>query len=265
MRSDSIKLLGVLAVCSWIGLAVAPAAQIASEPFFPVGVMYRLDPGATTEQVRDDLQRIRAQGFNVIQLQVAWPPPEPPGVPSSPNQLSSLLDLAARADLQVITPQAPRDRLFANRLPVHAGSTLSGPTLRLWAWASMALGARALIFSEPSETAAAFARVVTRNSALFDALRPRLSTNDVRIDGGNGAVEARFLESPVVLMLIAFNKGEQDQRVTMTFSPDTQEAIWQNMETGTSVNFVAGPNGPVYTYRFAPFDTLVLMIRKTIR
>ena len=51
----------------------------------------------------------------------------------------------------------------------------------------------------------------------------------------------------------------------MTFAPDVQEAIWQNMESGAAVNFVAGPDGPRYTYNFGPRDALVLMIRKTIR
>ena len=55
------------------------------------------------------------------------------------------------------------------------------------------------------------------------------------------------------------------ERVKMTFTPDTQEAIWQNMETGSAVNFVAGPEGPTYTYSFQPRDALVLMIRKNVR
>ena len=51
-------------------------------------------------------------------------------------------------------------------------------------------------------------------------------------------------------------------RGTLTFTPDTQEAIWQNMETGAAINFVAGPEGPTYTYTFGPRDALVLMIRR---
>ena len=88
---------------------------------------------------------------------------------------------------------------------------------------------------------------------------------DVRIGGATGAVETRFLESADVLMLIGLNHTDARQRVTMTFPPDTQEAIWQNMETGAAVNFVAGPEGPTYTYTFNPRDALVLMIRKNIR
>jgi hypothetical protein len=66
-------------------------------------------------------------------------------------------------------------------------------------------------------------------------------------------------------MLVALNYSDAPQKVSMTFSPDTQEAIWQNMEMATGVNFVAGPNGPTYAYWFAPKDVLVLMIRKYIR
>ena len=88
---------------------------------------------------------------------------------------------------------------------------------------------------------------------------------DVRIEGATGPVETRFLESSDVLMLIGLNHADTPQRVKMTFTPDTQEAIWQNMETGSAVNFVAGPEGPTYTYSFQPRDALVLMIRKNVR
>ena len=88
---------------------------------------------------------------------------------------------------------------------------------------------------------------------------------EVRIEGATGPVETRFLESADVLMLIGLNHADTPQRVKMTFTPDTQEAIWQNMETGSAVNFVAGPDGPTYTYSFGPRDALVLMIRKSVR
>lgn len=88
---------------------------------------------------------------------------------------------------------------------------------------------------------------------------------DVRIDGGDGLVETRFLESSNVLMLVGLNYSDGSQRVTMTFAPETQEAIWQNMETGAGVNFIAGPQGPTYSYWFRPRDALVLLIRKDIR
>jgi hypothetical protein len=90
-------------------------------------------------------------------------------------------------------------------------------------------------------------------------------TPEARIDGGGGLVETRFLESSRVRMLIGVNHSSSAERVTMTFTPDTQEAIWQNMETGAGVNFIAGPAGPTYTYWFRPRDALVLMIRKDVR
>jgi Beta-galactosidase len=88
---------------------------------------------------------------------------------------------------------------------------------------------------------------------------------DVRIEGGRGLVETRFIESADVLMLIGLNHAAEPQRVKMTFTLETPEAIWQNMETGSAVNFVAGSDGPVYTYSFRPRDVLVLMIRKNRR
>lgn len=88
---------------------------------------------------------------------------------------------------------------------------------------------------------------------------------DVRIDAAGGLVEARFLESADALLLIAINHGDAPQKVIMTFPPDVPEAIWQNMETGAAVNFVAGPTGPTYTRSFAPRDVVVLMIRKRWR
>ena len=88
---------------------------------------------------------------------------------------------------------------------------------------------------------------------------------DVRIDGAAGLVEARYLESSAATVLIAINHAESLQKVTMAFPADTPEAIWLNLETGASVNFVAGPDGPTYTHTFQPRDVLVLMIKKDLR
>jgi hypothetical protein len=106
-------------------------------------------------------------------------------------------------------------------------------------------------------------------SALDEAAIARLAKAGVvpgaRVSGGDGLVETRFLESAHVRMLIALNHSPRPARVTLTFTPETQEAIWQNMETGAGVSFVAGPAGPSYSYFFRPRDALVLMIRKDIR
>jgi beta-galactosidase len=88
---------------------------------------------------------------------------------------------------------------------------------------------------------------------------------DVTLSAGHGVVETRFLESADATVMIGINHSEQAQKVTMQFSPDTPEAIWLNLETGASVNFLAGPNGPSYTYAFKPRDVLVLMIKKEFR
>jgi len=88
---------------------------------------------------------------------------------------------------------------------------------------------------------------------------------DVTLSDGHGAVETRFLESADATVLIGINHSEQPQTVKLQFSADTPEAIWLNLETGASVNFLAGPNGPSYTYSFKPRDVLVLMIKKEFR
>lgn len=88
---------------------------------------------------------------------------------------------------------------------------------------------------------------------------------EIRIDGAPGLVEARFLESSDAILLIAINHGETLQRATFRFGPDIPEAIWQNMETGSAVNFVQGADGPTYAHTFAPRDVMVLVRGKRLR
>jgi len=90
-------------------------------------------------------------------------------------------------------------------------------------------------------------------------------TPEIRIDGAPGRVEARFLESSNAIVLIAINHGDTAERVTFRFGPDIPEAIWQNMETGASVNFVQGPDGPTYAHTFAARDVMVLVRGKRLR
>ena len=47
------------------------------------------------------------------------------------------------------------------------------------------------------------------------------------------------------LLLIAVNRGAEARQVVF-LSPEVPEAIWQNMLSGGSVNFIAGPTGPFY-------------------
>jgi hypothetical protein len=90
-------------------------------------------------------------------------------------------------------------------------------------------------------------------------------TPEVRIEGATGLVETRYLESSDVIMFLALNHTDAAQTVTFRFTPETQEAIWQNMVSGTAVSFVATPQGPRYTHTIGPKDALVLMIRKHMR
>ncbi|MBW8863101.1 MAG: hypothetical protein JF601_12165 [Acidobacteria bacterium] len=88
---------------------------------------------------------------------------------------------------------------------------------------------------------------------------------EIRIEGGAGRVEARFLESSDAIVVIAINHGDTAERVNFRFGPDVPEAIWQNMETGASVNFVQGPDGPTYSHGFGARDVMVLVRGKRLR
>jgi hypothetical protein len=152
-----------------------------------------------------------------------------------------------RADAKAADPGRVYEMLFLRNIPVDV--------VHVDEFAAGAAGGYALVVSGREKSADATARAATEAGVA----------PEVRIAGATGAVETRFLESSDVLMLIGLNYADTPQRVTMTFPPDTQEAIWQNMETGAAVNFIAGRDGPTYTHTFAPKDTLVLMIRKSIR
>ena len=52
---------------------------------------------------------------------------------------------------------------------------------------------------------------------------------------------------------------------TVRCESDDLRRVHCAMETGAGVNFIAGPNGPTYSYWFRPKDALVLMIRKDVR
>ena len=110
------------------------------------------------------------------------------------------------------------------------------------------------------------AGVVTRNQSLFTPLRPRDGgVVNVEAAAVGAPIEVRMLESGAALMIVGLNYSPVPRQATVTFSPDIPEAIWQNLEAGTAVNFVMGKTGPVLEYTFAPRDALVLMIRKTLR
>ena len=156
------------------------------------------------------------------------------------------------------------------RIAVRTGGA---PDARLAMWSALARGERYLSFAggEDPLTPAVMslgetAGVVTRNQALFAPLRPR-AAGVLQVTGADPspAVEVRLLESGDALMIIGVNHAPRPQKVTIAFSPEMPEAIWQNLETGTAVNFVMGKTGPTFDYTFGPRDALVLMIRKKLR
>lgn len=108
------------------------------------------------------------------------------------------------------------------------------------------------------------AGLLTRNQALFAPVTPRTAKNDVAVEPAGG-IDVRILESADAIVIVGLNETDRTRRVTLTFPPDLPEAIWQNMEAGNAVNFVIGPKGPSYEHTFAPYDALVLAIRKKLR
>jgi hypothetical protein len=145
----------------------------------------------------------------------------------------------------------------------------SASQVRRDAWVLIGRGFRGVLFDgwttlrqnpDGLAAAAAFADVITRNTALFAPLS--VSARAVGIDGATGDFFARFVESDEAMVLVAANLTDSVQTVTLKFSPDTPEAIWQNMEAGGAVDFVAGPEGPIYSRVFPPHDVVVFMIRK---
>jgi hypothetical protein len=172
-------------------------------------------------------------------------------------------------DVRRATPVTMSD---ASRIRVGPGSAASPPRrARLEIWTAIANGRKQVSFLDEegplspdllavSETVG----VLTRNQALFAALRPRVLENLVRVQPGGGVV-GHILESPDAILIVALNHSDRTRRVKLTFPPDLPEAIWQNMEAGNAVNFIVSADGPYYEHTFAPEDALVLAIRKRLR
>jgi hypothetical protein len=226
--------------------------------FVPVGVRYDLDPNPALR--RTDLENMRRLRFTVIA-------PGPPA--TGPARTLARIDrLLAGSPDSTVTMQESE----IGTVPIDERSDTD--SVREAAWTRLASGARAVIFEDWKALqkndnalgeAAAFAETLARNPALYVPLRTVDPTGDraFTIDGGGqGDVEAHWLESPDALLLVAVNHAAEPRNVTLTFAPAIPEAIWQNMLTGSAVNFVAGPTGPVYTRTFPAHDVLVLMIRK---
>jgi len=142
---------------------------------------------------------------------------------------------------------------------------------RVALWSAIARGSRGFSFGSPDDRVSAevlalgeVAGVITRNSALFAPLQPRRA-GEVTVTGGGSGVSVSILESAEAIAVIAVNHSPDVRKVTITFPPDTPEAIWQNMEAGNEVHFVMGRTGPSLEYTFAGEDVLVLAISKKLR
>ena len=147
----------------------------------------------------------------------------------------------------------------------------TAPNARLAMWAALSAGARSVAFhaqDDPLSSAilslGETAGVVSRNQALFAPLRPRQGGIS-RLSGDVAGVEVRLLESASALVIIGVNRASATRKVTIAFASDMPEAIWQNLETGTAVNFIMQKEGPTFEYTFGPHDALVLMIGKRLR
>ena len=165
------------------------------------------------------------------------------------------------------------DAIEAAQRPIRVGRNAQTPIdARLAFWSAIAQGVGRVMFSDADGGAGPAvlslgetAGIVTRNAALFAPMRPR-GRGVVDVTGAGGApVDVKLLESSDALMIIGTNYARALHKVTVTFAPDIPEAIWQNLETGTEVNFVMSGRGPFLEHTFAPRETLVLVIRKRLR
>jgi hypothetical protein len=197
-----------------------------------------------------------------------WAAGDRDGAPRFVSYVSKRLSLQANVLAVAGTPRV--SDAVRGRIEVGAGGALDA---RLAMWSELAGGARYLAFagkegplSPEILSLGETAGVVTRNQALFAPLRPRTG-GVLRISGADpeSRVEVRLLESPDAIVIICLNHDAAPRKVTIAFSPEMPEAIWQNLDTGTAVSFIMTKEGPSFEHLFAPRDALVLMIRKRLR
>lgn len=255
------------------------------------------------DAIRTDLVAIRRAGFNTVVTWVRWSDAEPKKDAYALAGVERLIAASAAADLRVavlVFPDPPAwagagadaspfvayaaRRLSLNpavsRVVAHTADVErtrielkgSAPAARLAMWTAIARGERAVSFMAEDGALAPLlplgetAGVITRNEALFAPLRPRSGgVTSVSSAGGGTPVEVKLLESPDALVIVGLNSAAAPRTATITFTTEIPEAIWQNLETGTAVNFVMGKAGPFLEHTFAPRDVLVLMIRKKLR
>jgi len=293
--------LGILLVQGPVQMPVEPFVEVGVW-YGGHGAMPPATATADVNALRLDVEAIRRAGFNTVVTWVRWSEAEPKKGIYALAATERLIAAIALADLKVVVvvypdrPEwaagssvAPFLEYASRRLSINPAVLrvvaetpelaetrievgASAPAARLAMWAAVASGARTLSFISSDgalprllplgETVG----VITRNPALFAPLRPRTGgVVSVSSTGGGAPVDVKLLESTDAIMIIGLNHAPGPRTATITFEPEIPEAIWQNLETGTSVNFVMGRSGPVLEHTFAPRDALVLMIRKRLR
>jgi hypothetical protein len=225
----------------------------------PVAVPYRPPAGAAAR--RRDLEEMRRLRFTVVRLTEGRTPA---------SRLAFIERLLAGAPY-------PDVEGFAGEAAAVIPAGLSPEATAVRAWSALGRGARVILFDdwaalvrrpEALSAAAAFAEAVTRNATLYAPLRPRVprpGAPAIRVTGAGQPVDVHVLESSSAIVIVAVNHARAQRKATITFPPDMPEAIWQNMATGATVQFVTGPDGPAYTRAFAPQEVLVLMINTRLR
>jgi hypothetical protein len=248
-----------LAVLALLALRVLPLLQPTPQEldFVPSGVRYAADPDPARRSIdHDTIGRAR---FNVV---------------AAPGDAAQQTVTLTRVDRRL--PAAPPQTVVvraADLGTIRISATTTAENVRETAWTLFARGSRGVIFDDWRELqqnaaalaeASAFAQTITSNMALYAPLRHVESTGAraIGLKGDQGSVEAHWLESAEALLLVAVNRGGEPRDVVFTFPPEVPEAVWQNMLSGASVNFVAGPTGPFYEHTMPAHDVLVLMIRK---
>lgn len=240
-----------------VALALLEPRPLAAQPLrsiVAVGARYAPAPDERTRQRDlDDMRRLR---FNVVSLRDAE---------GRPGPLAFLDRVIAKAPYPGVE-LSDNEEIAIVQVKDTAGD------LAARAWSALARGARGVLFDDWAALArntpglavvAEFAEAVTRNAALYAPLRPRAA--DLRTTAAPEAVEVRLLESAAAIVLIAINHTPATQTLDVGFPRDIPEAIWRNMVTGASVNFVMGAEGPAYKRTLAPHEVLVLANDKTVK
>jgi hypothetical protein len=220
---------------------------------------------------------IAAAGATGLKVRVKVMTDTPPAWAASTDAVLAFMDYTRKRMVlhqEVVSVEASRsaDRPANERIAVApAASAAAFADARLRMWTAIARGARGISFddgmngkSEGMRAIGELAGVVTRNQALFGPLRHSEARSTVAVEGDQG-IEVHILESSEALVILALNQNHAAVKASITFAPEIPEAIWQNLEEGTSVSFVMGKDGPVMTHAFAPRDALVLTIRRRPR